>query len=52
MNDMGDKINSKRIAKNAGCFVIPGYEGQFIRFKYLILLFRFYYGDFIGNIIL
>lgn len=28
MNAMGDKINSKRIAKNAGCFVIPGYEGE------------------------
>ena len=28
MNDMGDKINSKRIAKAAGCFVIPGYEGE------------------------
>jgi len=28
MNDMGDKINSKKIAKAAGCFVIPGYEGE------------------------
>jgi acetyl/propionyl-CoA carboxylase alpha subunit len=28
MNDMGDKINSKIIAKNAGCFVIPGFEGE------------------------
>jgi len=28
MNDMGDKINSKKIAKDAGCFVIPGYEGE------------------------
>ena len=25
---MGDKINSKLIAKNAGCFVIPGFEGE------------------------
>jgi propionyl-CoA carboxylase alpha chain len=25
---MGDKINSKRIAKEAGCFVIPGFEGE------------------------
>lgn len=28
MNAMGDKINSKKIAKDAGCFVIPGYEGE------------------------
>jgi len=28
MNDMGDKINSKKIAMDAGCFVIPGYEGE------------------------
>lgn len=28
MNAMGDKINSKLIAKNAGCFVIPGFEGE------------------------
>jgi hypothetical protein len=28
MNDMGDKINSKKIAKAAGCFVIPGFEGR------------------------
>ena len=27
MNDMGDKINSKKIAKAAGCYVIPGFEG-------------------------
>jgi propionyl-CoA carboxylase alpha chain len=25
---MGDKINSKKIVKNAGCFVIPGFEGE------------------------
>lgn len=25
---MGDKINSKIIAKNAGCFIIPGYDGE------------------------
>jgi acetyl/propionyl-CoA carboxylase alpha subunit len=25
---MGDKINSKKIAKDAGCFVIPGFEGE------------------------
>lgn len=28
MDSMGDKINSKKIAKDAGCFVIPGYEGE------------------------
>ena len=28
MNDMGDKIHSKHIAKNAGCSVVPGYEGE------------------------
>lgn len=28
MDAMGDKINSKKIAKDAGCFVIPGYEGE------------------------
>jgi propionyl-CoA carboxylase alpha chain len=28
MREMGDKINSKKIAKDAGCFVIPGYEGE------------------------
>jgi len=28
MHDMGDKINSKRIAKEAGCFVIPGFDGE------------------------
>jgi propionyl-CoA carboxylase alpha chain len=28
MEAMGDKINSKLIAKNAGCFVIPGFEGE------------------------
>lgn len=28
MESMGDKINSKLIAKNAGCFVIPGFEGE------------------------
>ena len=27
MDAMGDKINSKRIAKEAGCYVIPGFEG-------------------------
>lgn len=28
MNAMGDKINSKKIAKEANCFVIPGFEGE------------------------
>lgn len=28
MLSMGDKISSKVIAKEAGCFVIPGYEGE------------------------
>ena len=28
MNQMGDKINSKKVAKNAGCFIIPGYDGE------------------------
>ena len=30
MDAMGDKINSKRIAKEAGCYVIPGFEGTLI----------------------
>jgi acetyl/propionyl-CoA carboxylase alpha subunit len=25
---LGDKISSTKIAKDAGCFVIPGYEGE------------------------
>jgi len=28
MHAMGDKINSKLIAKEANCFVIPGFEGE------------------------
>jgi propionyl-CoA carboxylase alpha chain len=28
MTAMGDKINSKIVAKNAGCFTIPGFEGE------------------------
>lgn len=28
MNSMGDKINSKKIAKDAGCYTIPGFEGE------------------------
>lgn len=28
MNAMGDKINSKKIAKDAGCFTIPGFQGE------------------------
>lgn len=28
MNAMGDKIHSKKIAKDAGCFTIPGYQGE------------------------
>ena len=28
MNAMGDKINSKKIAMEAGCFTIPGYQGE------------------------
>ena len=28
MNLMGDKINSKKIAKAANCFIIPGFEGE------------------------
>jgi propionyl-CoA carboxylase alpha chain len=28
MNAMGDKINSKIVAKKAGCFTIPGFEGE------------------------
>jgi propionyl-CoA carboxylase alpha chain len=28
MNAMGDKINSKKIAKEAKCFTIPGYDGE------------------------
>ena len=31
MTDMGDKINSKKIAKAAGCYVIPGYEGASVK---------------------
>lgn len=28
MNDLGDKIHSKGIAKNAGVSVVPGYIGE------------------------
>jgi propionyl-CoA carboxylase alpha chain len=28
MNQMGDKINSKKVAKDAGCFIIPGFQGE------------------------
>jgi len=28
MNLMGDKINSKKIASDAKCYIIPGYEGE------------------------
>ena len=28
MNAMGDKINSKKIATDAKCFIIPGYQGE------------------------
>jgi len=28
MTQMGDKINSKKVAKAAGCFIIPGFEGE------------------------
>lgn len=28
MDAMGDKIHSKKIAKDAGCFVVPGFEGE------------------------
>ncbi len=28
MNLMGDKINSKKVAKDANCFIIPGFEGE------------------------
>lgn len=28
MNAMGDKINSKKIAIDAGCFTIPGFQGE------------------------
>ncbi len=28
MNAMGDKINSKKIVKAAGCYTIPGFEGE------------------------
>lgn len=28
MNAMGDKINSKKVAKAANCFIIPGFEGE------------------------
>ena len=30
MRAMGDKINSKRIAKEAGCFIIPGFDGELV----------------------
>lgn len=28
MRQMGDKINSKKVAQEAGCFIIPGYAGE------------------------
>jgi propionyl-CoA carboxylase alpha chain len=28
MHQMGDKLHSKRVAKEANCFTIPGYDGE------------------------
>lgn len=28
MHLMGDKISSKKIAKDANCYIIPGFEGE------------------------
>lgn len=38
MNAMGDKINSKKIAKEANCFVIPGYEGEVVDEEHAVKL--------------
>lgn len=40
MNMMGDKINSKKIAKEANCFVIPGFEGEVIDEEHAVTLAR------------
>ena len=38
MNAMGDKINSKKIAKAAQCFTIPGFEGEVIDENHAVTL--------------
>jgi propionyl-CoA carboxylase alpha chain len=40
MNEMGDKINSKKIAKAANCFIIPGFEGEVIDEEHAVKLAR------------
>ncbi len=40
MHAMGDKLSSKRIAKEAGCFVIPGYEGEIENEEHAVQLAR------------
>lgn len=40
MNMMGDKINSKKIAKEANCFIIPGFEGEVIDEEHAVTLAR------------
>ncbi|KAJ1383357.1 Pre-ATP-grasp domain-containing protein, partial [Ochromonadaceae sp. CCMP2298] len=40
MRDMGDKLSSKRIAKAAGCFVIPGFEGEVTSADHAVQLAR------------
>jgi len=40
MSEMGDKLNSKRIARAANCYVIPGFEGEVIDDHHAIALAR------------
>lgn len=40
MHAMGDKISSKKIAKDAGCFIIPGYEGEIVDVDHAVKLAR------------
>ena len=41
MHAMGDKLSSKKIAKEAGCFVIPGFEGEIENEEHAVQLARF-----------
>lgn len=37
---LGDKINSKKIAKDAGCFTIPGFQGEVVDENHAVVLAR------------
>lgn len=40
MYEMGDKLHSKRVAKNAKCFTIPGFDGEVINAQHAIELVK------------